>query len=121
MYQRANSYFFQIHVIMGILPIHASLVNILIFSLILLFFLTILLYSLLLHFSLFAKRKQLSFLPDDIFANNSFFADEPNILGNSNCRLATCTTGFNFLRTDLSNPCKKFSNGKHDILLRELP
>ena len=48
MYQRAI--FFQIHVIMGILPIHASLVNILIFSLILLFFLTILLYSLLLHF-----------------------------------------------------------------------
>ena len=71
--------------------------------------------------ALFAKRKQLSFLPADIFANNSFFADEPNILWNSNYRLATCTAGLNFLRTDLFNPCKKFSNGKHDILLRERP
>ena len=71
--------------------------------------------------ALLAKRKQLSFLPADIFANNSFFAAEPNILWNSNCRLATCTTGFDFPHTDLFNPYKKFSNGKHDILLRELP
>ena len=66
--------------------------------------------------ALFAKRKQLFFLPADIFANKSFFADEPNRLWNSNCRPATCVTGFNFPHTDLFNLCKKFSNEKLDIL-----